>query len=99
MNSEWDGARRAWVGAYPTEPVAIYERRRPREYTEYTRYYDDKEMLVPYVDGYPAYAQGSPGQGKLIETVKPDGTKIYELKESPIELPMEGVDPEIEKHV
>ena len=45
------------------------------------------------------YAQGSPNQGKLIETVKPDGTKIYELKESPAQLPMEGVDPEIEKHV
>jgi hypothetical protein len=37
--------------------------------------------------------------GKLKETVSSDGTKVYELIENPYELPMEGINPEIEKYV
>ena len=43
-------------------------------------------------------AQNSPN-GKLQETVMPDGNKVYEFIEDPGQIPMQGVDPEIEKRV
>lgn len=43
-------------------------------------------------------AQNNPN-GKLRETVMPDGNKVYEFIEDPGQIPMKGVDPVIEKHV